>query len=457
MSSQTNSNENPQHEENFQKNQIFCGGIANIPYNDVKDYLEKFGKVLDITMITNKVTTSSRGFCFVTLDSQEAYKNIIHIEHHEICGKTVQIKPALNKESSLDYLKYQKNRKIFIHNLPTNIKKDVLYKYFKKYGKIEDIKIVGQDNKSKRSIYCFITFKQKEDVDNVLRYTNRHYLAEIDLKVFVSKAMLRKDIYEMIEHHTTLKAEKKQRMGQYKVNGGQGQGYYGDKGNGWVNGNNGYHMSPMEYVKKEGNVSQCDSRELEEQFQKMDLNGSSGKHSHQTPPDFHVKSDYSSPINSKNDDYYYNSTSQGQQQSQEYYNYNDQYYNNNGYQDNYYDYNNYGQQYQDNYYQQANTQQDYNYDYSYSNNGYQDNYYQQPGNSYYDGYSYYNGGYSNTNEQDSYQYYYMDQQNQDGYNLDLDYLSDKEVVLDPNWIYQRENNRQENVEVLCDGMVKKQL
>jgi len=80
---------------------IFVGGIpTSITEDEFKDYFSKFGKVLEHQIMQDHGTGRSRGFGFVTFDSEEAVEEILsHGKMCELGGKQVEIKKAEPKRA----------------------------------------------------------------------------------------------------------------------------------------------------------------------------------------------------------------------------------------------------------------------------------------------------------------------------------------------------------------------
>lgn len=83
---------------------IFVGGIPKaITDDEFKNYFDKFGKVVEHQIMRDRSTGQSRGFGFITFDSEQAVEEIISKgEMIEVGGKLVEIKKAEPKKPLSD-------------------------------------------------------------------------------------------------------------------------------------------------------------------------------------------------------------------------------------------------------------------------------------------------------------------------------------------------------------------
>uniref|UniRef100_A0A0C9S7R0 TSA: Wollemia nobilis Ref_Wollemi_Transcript_12942_1780 transcribed RNA sequence n=1 Tax=Wollemia nobilis TaxID=56998 RepID=A0A0C9S7R0_9CONI len=79
---------------------IFVGGIpTSISEDEFKNYFSKFGKVVEHQIMQDHGTGRSRGFGFITFDSEQVVEEILsHGKMYELGGKQVEIKKAEPKK-----------------------------------------------------------------------------------------------------------------------------------------------------------------------------------------------------------------------------------------------------------------------------------------------------------------------------------------------------------------------
>ncbi|CAJ1424898.1 unnamed protein product [Effrenium voratum] len=75
---------------------VFVGGLPQDCTNDIlTDYFSKFGNITDVVVMTDRMTGRSRGFGFVSFDTEEAVDQIMAMhQDHQIQEKWVDCKRA---------------------------------------------------------------------------------------------------------------------------------------------------------------------------------------------------------------------------------------------------------------------------------------------------------------------------------------------------------------------------
>ncbi|OIT28370.1 PREDICTED: heterogeneous nuclear ribonucleoprotein 1-like [Nicotiana attenuata] len=84
---------------------IFVGGLPlSLTEDELKEYFSSYGYVLEHQIMLDRETGRSRGFGFVTFDSEHAIEKVLNNGRmHEICGKQVEIKRAEPKRAVAEY------------------------------------------------------------------------------------------------------------------------------------------------------------------------------------------------------------------------------------------------------------------------------------------------------------------------------------------------------------------
>ncbi|KAK1434215.1 hypothetical protein QVD17_11134 [Tagetes erecta] len=84
---------------------IFVGGIPlTLTEDEMREYFSNYGDIVELQIMLDHVTGRSRGFGFVTFDSEEAVDKIFADgQLHELGGKQVEIKRAEPKRVGFDF------------------------------------------------------------------------------------------------------------------------------------------------------------------------------------------------------------------------------------------------------------------------------------------------------------------------------------------------------------------
>lgn len=79
---------------------IFVGGLAStVTESDFKTYFDQFGTITNVEVKYDHITQRSRGFGFITFDSEKAVdKVLLRTSFHELNGKMVEVNRALPKD-----------------------------------------------------------------------------------------------------------------------------------------------------------------------------------------------------------------------------------------------------------------------------------------------------------------------------------------------------------------------
>ncbi|CAM0141192.1 unnamed protein product [Umbelopsis sp. WA50703] len=85
-------------DEQDKTEKIFVGGIhQDVDEEEFRDYFGQFGKVIDVTLMTDRATGRPRGFGFVTFESSQGVDNALHMTGLAMRGKPVEVKKAMPK------------------------------------------------------------------------------------------------------------------------------------------------------------------------------------------------------------------------------------------------------------------------------------------------------------------------------------------------------------------------
>ncbi|KAG2187855.1 hypothetical protein INT44_000605 [Umbelopsis vinacea] len=85
-------------DEQDKTEKIFVGGIhQEVDEEEFREYFNRFGKVIDVTLMTDRATGRPRGFGFVTFESSQGVENALNMPGLAMRGKPVEVKRAMPK------------------------------------------------------------------------------------------------------------------------------------------------------------------------------------------------------------------------------------------------------------------------------------------------------------------------------------------------------------------------
>lgn len=86
-------------EQNRKTRKIFIGGLSqSVDDERLKEYFSQFGSVSTSYVRKDLSTNRSRGFGYVSFDSEETVEKVVAMSSHIICGKKVEVKKAVPKQ-----------------------------------------------------------------------------------------------------------------------------------------------------------------------------------------------------------------------------------------------------------------------------------------------------------------------------------------------------------------------
>ena len=87
--------------EEEQSRKLFVGGLSlNTTDNGLRDYFAKYGKLTDCVVIRQPGSNRSKGFGFVTYETEEEADKCMADRPHSLDGRTIDAKRAVSREES---------------------------------------------------------------------------------------------------------------------------------------------------------------------------------------------------------------------------------------------------------------------------------------------------------------------------------------------------------------------
>jgi len=141
--------------------------IGNLDYNTneqrLRDVFSEFGEVIDILIPVVRATKRSRGFAFVTLDSQDAAAQAIaQRDQTELDGRTIRVNESrprgLHDRSNSGFnMAGHIDVKLYVGNLPFDADEATIRDLFARFGQVVDYFRPTEKNNGKARGFAFIT------------------------------------------------------------------------------------------------------------------------------------------------------------------------------------------------------------------------------------------------------------------------------------------------------------
>jgi RNA recognition motif-containing protein len=147
---------------------LFVGGLSPQSSRDsVKTFYEQFGPVSDVTLMIDPTTKKSRGFGFVTFETEGSVDTAQAARPHTIDGKQVDCKRAIPKDDPNPESRFA-SKKIFVGGMKREITQDQLQEYFSQYGTLTECLLVKDKATGLSRGFAFLTFEDTDTVDKVI-------------------------------------------------------------------------------------------------------------------------------------------------------------------------------------------------------------------------------------------------------------------------------------------------
>lgn len=81
---------------------IFVGGLSNeLSDEDIKNFFNQFGTIVEVEMPFDKTKNQRKGFCFITFESEQIVNELLRTPKQTINGKEVDVKKATPKPDGI--------------------------------------------------------------------------------------------------------------------------------------------------------------------------------------------------------------------------------------------------------------------------------------------------------------------------------------------------------------------
>ncbi|OIT25916.1 heterogeneous nuclear ribonucleoprotein 1 [Nicotiana attenuata] len=164
-------------ENTVKQGKIFIGGISwETTEETLKQHFSLYGEVVKSEIPKVWETGFGKGFGFVTFADSSGFDELLR-DQHIILGRTVDVSLARPKGetsqsqrcSECQQTSKSHRKKIFVGGLPHYLSEEDFKRYFERFGRIEDAKIIFDRETNTPRGFGFITYDSEEAVTNVLQ------------------------------------------------------------------------------------------------------------------------------------------------------------------------------------------------------------------------------------------------------------------------------------------------
>lgn len=139
--------------------------VGNLPfeaeYDQIKEHFEQFGDVKDLYIPLRG--DQSRGFCFVTMDSESADKAMAELDSVDFMGRPLVVNEPLKKGQSLPARAPRaKQFKLYVGNLSFYTTRETVEGVFEEFGEVYDCYLPTDPSTDQPRGFGFITMDQED-------------------------------------------------------------------------------------------------------------------------------------------------------------------------------------------------------------------------------------------------------------------------------------------------------
>ena len=164
--------------ESISAKKIFVGGLSAQTTRELLiSHFQHYGVIQECTLMQDRSTGRSRCFGFVTMRDKEVVERILS-EEQLIDGKKTDCKHAVPKDAAqtAEATASFRTRKLFVGGLPPEVTLEEFREYFQQFGELEDSVVMLDRQTRKPRGFGFVTFREEEAVEEVLRNYNNNLL-----------------------------------------------------------------------------------------------------------------------------------------------------------------------------------------------------------------------------------------------------------------------------------------
>ncbi|KAH9313249.1 hypothetical protein KI387_028284 [Taxus chinensis] len=147
--------------------------VGNLPFNvdtqSLGELFEGAGNVLDVNLITDRITGNSRGFAFVTMsNTEEADTGIEKFNQYSYEGRILTVRKATPRGTRVEGPQYGSMCRVYVGNLPWQADDRTLLQMFSEHGKVLEARIVYDKDTGRSRGFGFVTYSSENEVNDAI-------------------------------------------------------------------------------------------------------------------------------------------------------------------------------------------------------------------------------------------------------------------------------------------------
>ena len=145
---------------------MFLGGLhLDTTEEDLREFFQEFGEIVDCVVMRDGKTRKSRGFGFVTFSQSSSVDKALDSKPHVITGREVDSKRAVPKEDC-NAMAHIKTKRIFVGGLGPGIGEQELKEYFEKeFGAVNAVEVPKDKSTERGRGFAFVDLEDYDKVD----------------------------------------------------------------------------------------------------------------------------------------------------------------------------------------------------------------------------------------------------------------------------------------------------
>lgn len=169
--------------------------VANIGWRTTDDSYNKlfasYEGVTDTMIMRDRVTNKSRGFGFITCESNEL-ANTIMAEEIKLDGRVLEFKPAVSKEDMQQgtFGQAPATKKLYVAGISYSSTEDAVRDYFSQFGELESAELIKNRTTQASRGFAFVTFVDAKSVQDCLSASLELDGRRLDVKLAVPKGQV---------------------------------------------------------------------------------------------------------------------------------------------------------------------------------------------------------------------------------------------------------------------------